>query len=184
MQSRLIAGAVLAAALAAASAAHAATNVYRWVDKDGKVHFSDTPPPEEAKDVSQKRMGGAYVEESNLPYATQIAMKKSPVTLYATSDCGDPCDRGRELLSHRGVPFTERNPRASTSDMEALRKLAGGLEVPLLLVGENPVRGFDADVWNSTLDGAGYPGTRLPGQPVAAGTPAAPQTPAGQAPAR
>jgi hypothetical protein len=42
MQSRLIAGALLLAALAA----HAQTNVYRWVDKEGKVHFSDTPPPD------------------------------------------------------------------------------------------------------------------------------------------
>jgi glutaredoxin len=166
MQSRLIAGAALAAVLAAASAAWSDTNVYRWVDKDGKVHFSDTPPPEEAKSVSQKRMGGGYVEESSLPYATQVAMKRNPVSLYTANDCGDPCSRGRDLLSSRGVPFSEHNARASNADMEALRKLAGGLEVPFLVVGENKIRGYDADVWNSALDAAGYPRTRLPGQPA------------------
>ncbi|HXZ48555.1 MAG TPA: glutaredoxin family protein [Usitatibacter sp.] len=175
MHSRLIAGALLLAAFAA----HAQTNVYRWVDKEGKVHFSDTPPPEEAKDVSQKRMGG-YVEESQLPYATQMAMKSNPVVLFTAKGCGTPCDRGRELLSNRGVPFSERNAQASTADMDALRKLAGDLEVPLLLVGENKVKGFDEDSWNSALDAGGYPRTRLPSQPPTRGTPeAAPKPPPG-----
>ncbi|HET9469596.1 MAG TPA: DUF4124 domain-containing protein, partial [Usitatibacter sp.] len=88
MAMRHIAGAVLAAALAAGLAAQAQTNVYRWTDKDGKVHFSDTPPPEEAKSVSQKRMGGGYTEEAQLPYATQVAMKRNPVTLYTATGCG------------------------------------------------------------------------------------------------
>ena len=141
MHSRLIAGAIALAALAAAFAATAQTNVYRWVDKDGKVHFSDTPPPEEAKSVSQKRMGGGYTEESQLPYATQMAMKRNPVTIYTASGCGNPCDRGRELLSKRGVPFSEKNAGGSQADRDALVKLAGSAEVPLLMIGDNKVRG-------------------------------------------
>jgi len=96
---------VIAAATVAlvATLAGAQSNVYRWVDKDGKVHFSDTPPPADAKSASQKRMGGGYVETENLPYATQMAMKKSPVTLFVGSDCGEPCANGRDLLAKRGV---------------------------------------------------------------------------------
>lgn len=183
MQSRLIAGVALAAALAAA-AADAATNVYRWVDAQGKVHFSDTPPPVEAKSVSQKRMGGTYVEESNLPYATQIAMKRNPVTLYTAKDCGAPCDRGRELLGSRGVPYTERNALGDNETLEALRKLTGGSgEVPLLQVGESKVKGWDEGSWNSALDAAGYPRTRLPGTPASVRAPeAAADAPAPKAP--
>ena len=33
------------AALAALHAATAAAQAYRWVDKDGRVHYSDNPPP-------------------------------------------------------------------------------------------------------------------------------------------
>ncbi len=33
-----------------------AAQVYRWVDKDGKVHFSDQPPPNEAKGVTAKKI--------------------------------------------------------------------------------------------------------------------------------
>ncbi len=176
MQSRLIAGAAVAAVLAAMAAAHAATNVYRWVDKQGKVHFSDTPPaPADVKDLSEKPMGGASVEESSLPYATQIAKRRNPVTLYTAKDCGAPCERGRDLLSTRGVPFAEKNAMASNADLEALRKLTGGSgEVPFLLVGETKIKGYDEDAWNSALDSAGYPRTRLPGQPVASGAAPAP----------
>src|SRR5690348_15736425 len=187
MQSRLIAAAALAAVLAA-GAAQAQSNVYRWVDQDGKVHFSDTPPPEEAKSVSQKRMGGGYVDQSQLPYATQMAMKKNPVTLYVATDCADACGKARAFLSQRGVPFTERNAQTNPADTEELRKLSGALEVLFLVVGENKLRGYDEGGWNAALDEAGYPRERLPGQPPSSAMPQpaaeAPAAPSGSAPAR
>lgn len=153
----------VAAALAAAPA-NAQSTVYRWVDKNGKVQFSDTPPPADAKSSSEKRMGGGYVEDSQLPYATQIAAKRNPVTLYTSTDCGDYCVQGRALLSKRGVPFAEKNAQASQADQDALMKIAGSLSVPFLVVGEANVRGFDEGSWNAALDRAGYARTRLPGQ--------------------
>ena len=50
------------AACALACTALAQTSVYRWVDKDGKVHFTSEPPPEDATNVTQKRMGGVHVK--------------------------------------------------------------------------------------------------------------------------
>jgi glutaredoxin len=161
-----IAAALAALGLSIAFAATAETTVYRWVDRDGKVHFSDTPPPEDAKSASQRRLGGGYVEESALPYATQMAVKRNPVTLFIATDCGTPCDSARELLSRRGVPYTERNAQSAPAEAEALRKAAGTAEVPFLTVGDNKLRGFEEEAWNSALDAAGYPRTRLPGQPA------------------
>jgi glutaredoxin len=156
--------AALAAALLMPALAAAQSNVYRWVDKDGKVHYSDTLPPEPTKNVSQKRLGGGYAEETQLPYATQVAMRKSPVVLFTGTDCGDPCRSGRELLSKRGIPFTERDAQANQADGEALTKLIGSLDVPVLVVGDNKVKGFEAGAWGSALDAGGYPRTALPGQ--------------------
>jgi glutaredoxin len=165
MKSSTIALAALAAALLAASAAQAQTSVYRWVDKDGKVHFSDAPPAEDAKDVKQKQMGGGG-EESSLPYATQIAMKRNPVTFYSGNACGELCDSARNLLSSRGIPFAERNAESNPADAEALKKLTGGeLRVPVLLIGQNTLKGYEESTWQSALDSAGYPRTRLPSQP-------------------
>jgi glutaredoxin len=151
-----------------ATAAIAQTNVYRWVDREGKVHFSDTPPPPEAGSASQKRMGGGYVDQE-YPYAVQQAMKRNPVTLYTAPSCGEACTSGRELLSKRGIPFSERDAQSNAQAQEALKKLVGGLEVPVLVVGESTLKGYAQDTWSSALDSAGYPRERLPGQPPTQG---------------
>src|SRR2546421_11270348 len=119
------------AALAAAGDGAAQTSVYRWVDKNGNVHFSDTPPQEDATEVTRRRVGGGQADESQLPYATQIAMKRSPVTLFSSSGCGEPCASGRKLLQGRGIPYAERNAEATPADADALKKLVGVLEVPV-----------------------------------------------------
>jgi glutaredoxin len=170
-----IAVAVFASALVLAAQAQ---TVYRWVDKDGKVHFSDTPPPEDAKSASQKRIGGGggYTEDTQLPYATQIAARRNPVTLYTGTDCGDPCVKGRELLAKRGIPFSEKDAQNNQADQEALKKLTGTLDVPVLVIGENRTKGYEESLWQSALDTAGYPRTRLPGQ-APLRTPPAPVAP-------
>jgi glutaredoxin len=157
--------ALAVAACVAAGAAWAQSSVYRWVDKDGKVHFSSEPPPSDAQNVTEKRMGGGNTAAGQLPYATQMAMKSNPVTLYVSNSCGDYCAQARQLLANRGIPYTEKNAEASPEDTEKLRELIGALQVPVLLVGKTPHKGFAENTWQSALDGAGYPRTRLPGQP-------------------
>ena len=164
MPARYRLAALLAAVLVLPALAFAQANVYRWVDKDGKVHYSDTPPAEPAKSLTQKRVGGGYEQSSQLPYATQIAMQKSPVTLFTGADCGEPCRLGRDLLAKRGIPFSERDAQGNADDAEALKKLVGAIEVPVLTVGSSRVKGFEDGAWHSALDGAGYPRTALPGQ--------------------
>jgi glutaredoxin len=156
--------AVAIAACLVACAAQAQSSVYRWVDKDGKVHFSSEPPPADAANVTEKRMGGGGVAEGQLPYATQQAMKSHPVTLYVSNKCGDYCSEGRALLTKRGIPYTERNAESSPEDAAKLKELIGALQVPVLVVGTNPLKGFAEGTWNSALDTAGYPRTKLPGQ--------------------
>jgi glutaredoxin len=163
MKSTQIALAILAAALFA-SAAQAQTTVYKWTDKDGKVHFSDTLPDSDVK-ATEKTMGGGGDPNANLPAATQMAMQRNPVTLYTTPDCGDSCASAKDLLEKRGVPYTERDPAKSAADQDTLKKLVGGLYVPVLVVGSGgPMKGFQEDDWNAALDSAGYSRTRLPGQ--------------------
>jgi glutaredoxin len=161
MQSRLIPIACCLALLAGAASAQ--TNVYRWVDKDGKVHFSDTPPPLDAKSSAQKRLGGGYVDQEH-PYATQQAMKRNPVVLYTAPSCGDACVNARAMLSQRGIPFGERDVQASVPAQDALKKLIGTLYVPVLVVGASHFQGYEEEQWNGALDTAGYPRTRAPGQ--------------------
>jgi hypothetical protein len=133
-----------------------AQSVYRWVDKDGKVHYGDSPPPEN-KTVQQKNLkAGQAVATEDMPFAVKEAMRKSPVTAYLTN-CGPLCDGARTFLAKRGVPYTVKDPENNPADAESLTKLVGGLEVPLLQVGDRSVKGFTEESWGSALDSAGYP---------------------------
>lgn len=146
---------IFAAAVLVAFGSSHATEVYRWIDKDGKVVYSDSAPPPNAKNAELRRLGTNAVDVDKVPFATRDAAKKNPVTLYA-NNCGEPCDNARQFLSKRGVPFVTKNPEASQADADALKKLIGALEVPVLVLGKNPIKGYDAGSWEAALDAAGY----------------------------
>jgi len=150
---------VLFAALLAANLAQSA-QLYRWVDDKGRVEWRDTPPPASAKKVERRSIEGSVIETSTMPYSVQQATRNFPVTLY-TSNCGESCDRARAHLTRRGVPFTQKNPQ---DDVEGYKKLTnGGMEVPLLYVGREQLKGYLETSWDSALDSAGYPRQPVPG---------------------
>ena len=133
-----------------------AGKLYKWVDKDGNLHYTDQPPPPEAKTAEQKKFGDK-ASDAPVSYALQQALKNFPVTLYSADQCGEACGKGSALLSQRGVPFTEKNAR-NAAVAEELKGLTGGkLEVPVMKLGSQVVRGYEEGAWNSALDAAGYP---------------------------
>jgi hypothetical protein len=137
----------------------AAAQLYRWVDDSGKVEWRDTPPPATAKNVEQRNVSSNTIQTSTVPYSMQQAIKNFPVTLWVF-DCGDPCVKARGHLARRGVPYTERNAQ---KELDELKKLIGGTEVPLLIVGSKQFKGYIEGDWDTLLDSAGYPRTAPPG---------------------
>jgi hypothetical protein len=173
---------ILTFVLAVLTLPTSAAQLYRWVDERGNVECRDTPPPPNAKKVEQRNISTSPAQAGALPYSLQQAVKNFPVTLWTTS-CGDVCDRARAHLTRRGVPHTEKNPQ---SEIEEFKKITGGkMEVPLLLVGTNQLKGYLETSWDAALDFAGYPKTALiavtpvikPAAP--ASKPASAPTPAG-----
>ena len=142
--------------LLAAASLGANAQAYRWVDSSGHTIISDTPPPGKAKAVTQTN--DTAEASANLSYATRKAMASFPVTLYTAPDCIDDCKRARDLLSGRGVPFTEKVVQKQ-EDFDELKKLVGDAFVPSIKVGGQFNRGFEAGAYNSLLDLAGYPKT-------------------------
>lgn len=150
-----------ACALLLLCAAGAHAQLYKWVGPDGKVTYSDTPPPKSAARVEAKSTAAASADTSGLPYELAQAVKNHPVTLYTTNDCF-ACDEGRRLLSTRGIPFVEKTV-TSNEDAAQLRQAGGDGKLPLLTIGRSKERGFEAGAWNSALSAAGYPETsKLP----------------------
>lgn len=156
MRVHLIAAAILFTACAGASG-----QAYRWVDKDGKVHYTQEPPPPGARSVQKKTFRQGAGETSNLPYATQVAAKNFPVSLYTAPDCGEPCDRARNLLVKRAVPFREVSV-LSQNEVDELKRLSGKSDIPLLVVGTQTQSGFQESMYHSLLDTAGYPSAGSP----------------------
>src|SRR5881394_2111007 len=100
------AGALALLMLIASGLAVAQTQqVYRYVDPEGRVVYSDKPPPADARDAQAKRIGRNTIETSNLSYAAVQAQERFPVTLY-TFGCGLVCDSAAALLNKRGIPHT------------------------------------------------------------------------------
>lgn len=132
-------------------------SLYKWVDNDGKVHYTEQPPPASAaKKVEEKTIGTSPSDDGQLPYATRLAVKNFPIILY-NSGCGDACTKAREHLTKRGVPFTEKDAGTPAVQTE-LKKLIGSLEVPVLAVGAiTQLKGYTPEAWNTALDDAGYP---------------------------
>ena len=142
-----------------AAAGASAQTTYRWVDKDGKVHYGDQPPPvNEAKTVQQKKSSQLGVTQSEPSYSLRQAMADFPVTFYSQPQCGEPCTNGRDHLTRRGVPFASKSV-TSEAEIASLKALLGGAEsaLPVLQVGSRVVKGYQAGAWDSLLDAAGYP---------------------------
>lgn len=140
--------------LFALAAPASAQTLHKWVDKDGRVHYTDTPPPADARQKQEKKVTGNVIG-TDLPFPLREASRRFPVTLYVT-DCGELCSNARNYLTKRGIPYIERDA-ARTEEQEQLRKLIGSLEVPVLVVGSQTYRGFEEPRWQAALDEAGYP---------------------------
>jgi glutaredoxin len=136
-----------------------AQQVYRIVGADGRVTFSDKPPPDakgKTNAAAVVPLGGAGSSQTaSLPIELRDAVNRYPVTLYTAPDCV-PCGTGRAMLSARGIPFTEKTV-TSNEDAEALKRLAGASSVPFLTIGGQQLKGFSEVEWSQFLDAADYP---------------------------
>jgi glutaredoxin len=149
---------------AALSPAAVAQAVYRVVGPDGRVTFSDRPPPEAARSATTAASAGSPSGSGlgALPFDLRQVATRFPVTLYSGANCG-PCASGKAMLTSRGIPFTERTV-STAEDGEALQRLAGDNSLPLLTVGSQQIKGYSDAEWTQFLDAAGYPKTsQLPG---------------------
>lgn len=153
--SRCFPASVVALAVVLASSA-ASAQIYRSVGPDGRVTYSDKPTAA-ATERAPASTADAAGAGSALPYALRQTAQRYPVTLYTGSACA-PCDSGRQLLMERGIPFAERSV-ASGADIEALQRLTGSSNLPVLAIGTQQVRGYSSTEWNQYLDAAGYPRT-------------------------
>ena len=142
--------AVLAIIMTASSQLHA-QQVYKSVDKTGRVTYSEVPPLPGSGD----KLTGDSASSVALPFALQQVVSRYPVTLYTTAECGS-CINARLMLTQRGVPFTERTV-SSNEDIVAYKRLNSDNNFPLVTIAAQQLKGYEESEWTKYLDAAGYP---------------------------
>ena len=152
-------------ALLAGLAAGSALAQFKVVGPDGRVTYTDRPPPAaEGRSVPLRngRETAATPPQTALPAGLREAAARFPVTLYTVAECS-PCEAGRQLLRQRGIPFTERTAGTTAADRDAWLRIVGSPDAPALVIGGQWLRGYSREQWASYLDTAGYPReSRLP----------------------
>ena len=88
--------AILAVLMLAAGDLYA-QQVYKSVDKNGRVTYSEVPPAP----GSETKLTGESAANAALPYSLQQVVSRYPVTLYTTADCA-PCINARLMLTQIG----------------------------------------------------------------------------------
>ena len=149
--------AALFAAMLLAGAAQGQT-IYRIVGADGRITFSDKLPAATEKATALDNTGRPVAASTaSLPAELRQVAGKYPVTLYTSTACL-PCNQGRDLLTNRGIPFTEKTI-STPEDSAALQRISGDNTLPLLSIGAQQIRGFSDSEWSQFLDAAAYPKT-------------------------
>lgn len=114
----------------------ASAGVYKWTDAQGRIHYSDSPPP--AARTTQLRLQ-TY---SGPVQVSRAVGADSGVTIYTTEWCG-VCKRAKAFFQQNGVPFREWD--VEKTEYGALKfKQLGGSGVPVITVGPEKMMGFDA----------------------------------------
>lgn len=116
-----------------------AGEVYKWRDAQGKLHFSDQPPPDQA--VEQVRL-----RSINTIKATSVSILEEPlqdtpdVILYSAEWCG-ACRTAKRYFRQKGIAYKEYDVEKSRRGKQDYQRLKGR-GVPIILVGKQRMDGF------------------------------------------
>lgn len=129
--------------------------IYKWVDADGKTHFSSSQPTHtEAETVEPKATNTYSSPDQPSSYKTgPTTVKKSrqKVVMYSAVWCST-CKTAKSYFRRKGIPFKEYDIETSAKGRKDYKKLKG-TGVPIILVGKQRMDGFSASSFESMYGG-------------------------------
>ena len=150
-----------ALACVAAMAPPAPAQVYKWTGPDGRTHYGDSPPKEATKQelkIGVQSFGGpaevdTWTRVLKRPPAVDTSKPRSTaITMFSTSWCPH-CKRAKAYFAQKGVGYREVDIEASDQGRREFEEY-GGKGVPLIIVGERRMRGFDPGTMDQMLASA------------------------------
>jgi len=130
-------------------------DLYKWVDKNGKIHYGDSPPD----NAKLKKITGnvsSFTSVSVEPFVfdpNNITKRKTSksVVMYSTSWCGY-CKKAARHFRQKKIPFTEYDIEKSAKAANEYKKLRGR-GVPVILIGDRRMNGLSVKAFDSIYYG-------------------------------
>ncbi|HWA11947.1 MAG TPA: glutaredoxin family protein [Burkholderiales bacterium] len=148
---------VLLCCIALLATESALADMYKWVDENGKVHYSDSPPPgRKAKKLDLKInsiSGPPVVSAFTGAGKPVVAAAAGGVKIYTTTWCGY-CKQAKAYMQARGTRFQEIDVENSAQGQAEFRAI-GGRGVPVILVGAQRMDGYSQGSLEAMLKQAG-----------------------------
>ncbi|MCI2284887.1 glutaredoxin family protein [Colwellia sp. MSW7] len=124
-----------------------AAAIYKWVDANGKVHYSDTPSASNATETIDEQhlnsRASTYSQTQEKLLSTgnpSTYRKQQKIVMYTTSSCGY-CAKARAYFAEKSIIYKEKNIETSKKYHSEFKAL-GGKGVPVILWGKNKMNGF------------------------------------------
>lgn len=132
--------------------APALAGVYKWTDESGRVHYSDRPPPSHRAEQVRIRIN-SYTGPAIVSNSGASATASGEVVIYTTEWCGY-CRKAKAFMDAKGVRYREVDVETSQAGQQEFARL-GGRGVPVILVGNQRMDGFDQARLEAMLENAG-----------------------------
>jgi glutaredoxin len=129
--------------LIAVCALSSQADLYKWVDENGRTHFSDQKPPRQEPEKLQLQEINAIptVSVSDLRRDQKPEnVENKQVVLYSTVWCGF-CKKAAQYFRQNNIPFKEYDVEKSVKGRRDYKEFGGG-GVPIILIGKKQMRGF------------------------------------------
>ncbi len=138
----------------------AVSQVYKWTDENGNIHFTDNPPAgAKAKKILEDRMDSKGQSNGGSASGSRMARKRDyrgiKVTIYTTS-WSPYCQRAKEYLDSLKVTYTEYDIEKD-EDKAAEFRSKGGKGVPLFDIEGIIIKGYSPTSVRSALDSKSKP---------------------------
>lgn len=130
--------------------------IYKWIDANGNTIYG-SKPPENAQLLTIKGNITSFTSVSVEPFeydSSLISIRKSTgktVIMYSTSWCGY-CKRAARHFKKNGIPYEDYDIEKSKKAAQEYKKLKGR-GVPLILIGNRRMNGFNADRFDRIYNG-------------------------------
>ncbi len=144
MNHRLLASLMLVFALTFSLSVQA--EIYKWIDANGQVHFSDQKPAH-LKLTPLTLKINTY---QSVSYGKTDGNSGGKVVMYSTDWCGY-CKQARKYFEQQSISFTEYDIEKNSRARAQYAKL-GATGVPVILVGKKRMNGFSVKGFRKIYD--------------------------------